>query len=183
MGALLQESSDDRYQAFLAEFVGARKSIYAFIYVLMRNAADTDDVFQETSTILWNKFDQFERGSNFTAWAKQVARNLVMDFRKKRSRRPVVELDDATVDLLAFRYQRVQDHVEDRFEALKLCMGTLEAADRELVEKVYEQSKPVKKLAKKARVSVQSIYKRLGGIQGLLLRCVRRRMQATGGSL
>lgn len=182
MGASQTHNLNDRYKAFLSEYLDVRKPLYAFIFVLTHNAADTDDIFQEASSILWRKFDQFEAGTHFLAWAKQIARNLVMDLRKKRGRHPVVELDDKTVDLLAFRYQRVQDRVEDRIEALKSCVEKLDSGDRDLVKAVYDEGSPVKKIAKKSKVSVQRIYKRLGGIQGTLLRCVRRTLDSRGAS-
>ncbi|MFC1761920.1 sigma-70 family RNA polymerase sigma factor [Planctomycetota bacterium] len=182
MGAPQHHNLNERYKAFLAEYLAIRKSIYGFIFVLTRNASDTDDIFQETSAILWRKFDQFEAGTSFLAWAKQISRNLAMDFRKKRSRRPEVDLDDSTVDLLAFRYQRVQDQVEDRIDALKRCVERLDSGDRDLVRSVYEESKPIKKIAKRTKVSVQRIYKRLGDIQGALLRCVRRSLNSGGAT-
>ncbi|MCG8376941.1 MAG: sigma-70 family RNA polymerase sigma factor, partial [Chlorobiales bacterium] len=160
MGAAQPQHANERYKAFLNEYLKARKPLYAFVYVMTHNAADADDIFQEASSILWRKFDQFQAGTNFMAWAKQIARNLVMDLRKKRGRHPVVDLDDKTVDLLAFRYQRIQDHVEDRIEALKLCVDKLEPKDRDLVKATYEEGKPVKKIAKTAKVTVQGIYKR-----------------------
>jgi RNA polymerase sigma-70 factor (ECF subfamily) len=180
MGAGQSHNLSDRYKAFLSEYLVARKPLYAFIYVLTHNAADTDDIFQEASGILWRKFDQFQEGTHFLAWAKQIARNLVMDLRKKRGRHPVLDLDDSTMDLLAFRYQRIQDQIEDRIDALKRCLGRLDAGDRDLIKAAYEQGTPVKKIAKKSNVSVQRIYKRLGGIQGILLRCVRRSLDHRG---
>lgn len=180
MGAAQAHNLNERYKAFLSEYLLVRKPLYAFIYVLTHSAADTDDIFQEASSILWRKFEQFKEGTNFLAWAKQIARNLVMDLRKKRARHPVVDLDDNTMDLLAFRYQRIQDQVEDRTEALKRCVERLESGDRDLIKATYEEGKPVKKIAKKSKVSVQRIYKRLGGIQGVLLRCVRRSLEHRG---
>jgi RNA polymerase sigma-70 factor (ECF subfamily) len=182
MGVAAPHNLNERYKAFLSEYLLVRKPLYAFIYVLTHNAADTDDIFQEASSILWRKFEQFEEGTNFLAWAKQIARNLVMDLRKKRVRRPVLDLDDNTLDLLAFRYQRIQDQIEDRIEALKRCVARLEAGDRDLIKATYQDGKPVKKIAKKSNVSVQRIYKRLGGIQGILLRCVRRSLNQRGES-
>ena len=34
--------------------------------------ADAEDVMQETASVLWKKFDEFERGSHFDRWAFRV---------------------------------------------------------------------------------------------------------------
>jgi len=174
--------ANETYNAFVQNYAQVRRTIYAFVFVLMGNAADADDVFQEVCVVLWRRFDQFQPGTNFLAWAKQIARNLVMDHRKRRSRRHYTGLDDKTMDMLAARFERIQDQVEDRVEALKHCLDKIEDKDRHLLQATYEQGEPVKRIAKKAQVSVQGIYKRLGNVHGTLLRCVRRTLEERGGA-
>ena len=99
------------YKAFVEHFSEARRTVYAFIFVLVGNAADADDIFQEVCVVLWRRYDQFRPGTNFLAWAKQIARNLVMDHRKRRFRRRVTGLDEKTGDMLAARFERIQDQV------------------------------------------------------------------------
>jgi RNA polymerase sigma-70 factor (ECF subfamily) len=41
---------------------------------------DTQDIFQQTSLVLWEKFDSFETGSNFAAWSCRAARYTAMNF-------------------------------------------------------------------------------------------------------
>ncbi|MEX2025689.1 MAG: sigma factor, partial [Pirellulaceae bacterium] len=73
-----------------AEFVGLfsqnARRLYAYIFLLLGNAADADDVFQETSRVLWEKFDQFQPGANFLAWAESVAHYQTLSFRRRRQR-------------------------------------------------------------------------------------------------
>jgi RNA polymerase sigma-70 factor len=176
------EAVTETYNTFVQSFAQVRRSIYAFIFVLVGNAADADDLFQEVCVVLWRRFDQFTPGTNFLAWAKQIARNLVMDYRKRRSRRVVTALDDKMLDLLATRFDRIQDQVEDRMEALKQCLNRLEDKDRHLLRETYEEGAPVKRIAKKAQISVQGIYKRLGNAHGALLRCVQRTLENRGGT-
>jgi len=167
----------ETYKAFVDNYTQARRAIYAFIYILVGNAADADDVFQEVCVVLWRRFDQFQPGTNFLAWAKQIARNLVMDLRKRRFRRRVTGLDDKTADMLAARFERIQDQIDDRIEALKHCLTRLDTNERDLLKAAYERGEPVKRIAKKAEVSVQGIYKRLGNVHGSLLRCVERTLE------
>ena len=81
-----------QYQLFQREYLQNRKKIFTFIFFLVGNRADADDIFQDACVVMWKKFDSFKPGTSFVAWAKQICRNLVMDYRKKRKRRKVVGL-------------------------------------------------------------------------------------------
>lgn len=174
-----QPKSSD-YEVFLRQFLQHRNQIFTFVFALVGNRTDTEDIFQEISTIMWRRFDQFEPGTNFLAWARQIGRNAVMDYRRKRRRHMAIALDDRIVEMLCQRYELVQDQIDDRAECLKLCLNKLDAKNRELVRMIYEQDMPVTSVAKHLNVSVQRIYQRLGAVHGVLLRCVRRTLIAQG---
>jgi len=42
-----------------------QKGIYAFILFLLISPSDADDILQETLTVMWKKFDEFESGTSF----------------------------------------------------------------------------------------------------------------------
>ncbi len=171
------------YESFETLFLEHRKAIYSFIFVHVGNASDADDLFQNVCVVLWRKFDQFHSGTNFKAWAKQIGRNVIMDFRKQRRRHPVKGLDNETMDLLVHRYEHIQDQVEDRLETLHSCVDKLNARDRHLVQMAYTQEKAVKAIAQEVEVSIQRIYKRLGTIHGTLLQCVRHTLKSKGAGI
>ena len=177
MSMIQKKPVESKTELFQKEFMLHRRTLYGFIYVMIGHTADTDDLFQEVSSILWNKFDQYLIGTNFLAWAKQIARHKIMDFRKGRRRNRVIGLDDETVELLYYRFERIQDQVEDRIEILKRCVQSLQSHEREMISAVYEKKKPIKRLAKGAKISVQAVYKRLGIIHGNLQRCVKRKLE------
>ena len=45
-----------------------------YLTSLMPMADDAADVLQETSLVLWKRFDTYETGTNFFAWACKIAR-------------------------------------------------------------------------------------------------------------
>ena len=73
--------------------------IFSYIRMLMPNKADAEEVFQETSLTLWQKFGEFVAGSNFRAWAIQVAHYKVLHYRAKRKSNPVL-MDDAVLEAI-----------------------------------------------------------------------------------
>ena len=180
MSAMRQNQNDGQYEQFLHQFVTHRHQIYMFIFVQVGNRPDAEDIFQDVSSVLWRKFDQFELGTNFLAWARQVARNIVMNYRRQRARNKVVPLDEQLVEALMQRYNHVQDQIEDRIEALHHCITKLDTPNRDLVQMLYDQSLPVRHVADSLGVSVQRVYQRIGTIHDRLLRCVRQATTVQG---
>ena len=62
-----------RTQEFLDLYSACQRSLYVYIVTLIGNPIDAHDVLQDMSLVLWQKFDQFELGTNFWAWAREVA--------------------------------------------------------------------------------------------------------------
>ncbi|MCY0604006.1 sigma factor, partial [Klebsiella pneumoniae] len=50
-------------------------SLRAFAFSLSRNAADADDLVQETLTKAWAHRERFEPGSNLRDWLFTILRN------------------------------------------------------------------------------------------------------------
>lgn len=61
-------------------------SLRAFAWSLARNAADADDLVQETLTKAWTYRDRFEPGTNLRAWLFTILRNSWYSAVAKRSR-------------------------------------------------------------------------------------------------
>ena len=59
-----------------------RHRMYGYIFSLVRNRADAEDLLQETSITLWEKFDQFDPETDFIPWAFRVALWKVKNFQE-----------------------------------------------------------------------------------------------------
>ncbi len=62
--------------------------MYAYSLTLVPHRPDAEDIFQNVGVTLWEKFDEFEEGTNFGAWACRIAWFKVLDFQQKRQRVP-----------------------------------------------------------------------------------------------
>ena len=81
--------------------------VYAYLLTLTSNRADADEIFQEVGITLWEKFDQFESGTSFQAWARRVALNKVRSFRQlRRIRRFSAALSSSTRSTRRSRAER-----------------------------------------------------------------------------
>jgi RNA polymerase sigma-70 factor (ECF subfamily) len=92
------------------------RRVHAYILTLVHNVADADDLLQETGATLWEKYHEFEPGTDFGAWAARTT--YYHDCNSYRKRRPLQPLDETLYDLLTTEAAGLSDLLELRFEAL-----------------------------------------------------------------
>ncbi len=71
-----KENPED-LQAYVALLVEHQDRLRAYIYTLLPGSQDVGDVLQNTNAVLWQKREKFEHGTNFLAWAFNIARYQV----------------------------------------------------------------------------------------------------------
>ncbi|HTZ58730.1 MAG TPA: sigma-70 family RNA polymerase sigma factor [Acidobacteriaceae bacterium] len=69
-------------------------SLYNVAFWLTRNAADAEDLVQETFLKALRGFDSFETGSNFKAWIFRILRNTYLTSRAGLAARRTVALEE-----------------------------------------------------------------------------------------
>ena len=115
---------DDNTREFVALLTRHSRRIYSFLRALVPHQADTEDLFQEVSTTLWEKFGTFRPGSDFLAWAFQIAHYKVLNFRQRQSHRPQLFADDLLEKLAGDRLA-LDDTLEGHSVALADCYQNL----------------------------------------------------------
>ncbi len=146
--------------------------IYGFILMLSVNRSDAEDVFQETSVVLWEKFDSYQPGTDFRAWACRIAFFKVQSHRRARGRMRV--LSDAAFEALAADALAFAEDRDLRGEALAECLDKLAERDRRLLEQKYFGQLTTVQLAQQRSQSTHSIYRALTRIHSQLLQCMQR---------
>ena len=160
---------------FIRLFLQNERRIYAFIVSLLPDLTDAEDVLQETSVVLWEKFDQFQPGTNFVSWACKIAHFKVLKhFDKKK--RGGLRFNEQTLQEIADEASAMTAELDDRHVALADCLKKLPKKDRDLLNRRYAKETPVKTLAEEVGRSVHAIYKALPRIHGLLFDCISRRL-------
>jgi RNA polymerase sigma-70 factor, ECF subfamily len=168
-----QQSADSgRAKEFTELYSSCERRLYVYIVSLIGNPLDAHDVLQETNLILWQKFDQFRRGTQFLAWAREVARLRVLRYRRMHTNNTLL-LQASALDVLTRHFDSTSD-CPDRFygEALVDCVKALHDGDRELVQLRYTSGISVQALAEKLNRSVNAVSHSLGRIRRLLRECV-----------
>lgn len=167
-------------------YAACHRRLYLYIVTLIGNPLDAHDILQDTNLVLWQKFGQFERGSNFHAWAREVARYRVLRYRQMHIN-DAPTLEPHVLDALAGQRDTADD-CRDRLysDALPGCVEKLGEDDRELLQLRYAGGTAVQALAEKLNRSANAISQSLGRIRRLLRKCVDdtiRRKDAEEGLL
>jgi RNA polymerase sigma-70 factor, ECF subfamily len=166
----------ERADEFAELFSRHARQIYAYILTLTPHWADAEDVFQEASTIIWQKFDEFASGTNFVAWACQIAYYRAIWFRE-RQKKLAIPFGKQFFDLVAAETLLQQEVLEDRHLALADCIKLLVERDRELVERAYAEGTTIKDAAVRLGRSPDAVYKALKRIHRELFECVEAAMK------
>jgi RNA polymerase sigma-70 factor, ECF subfamily len=171
----------ERSSEFALLFGRHSREIYSYILTLIPHWADAEDVFQETSTIIWEKFDDFTPGTNFRAWACRVAYYRALWFRQ-RKKKTAVPLSDEFFRLVAAEAIARGGLLEDQHIALADCVQRLSKGDRELVERCYAPNVTIKQTAVALGRSPDAVYKALKRIHRELFDCVEASLKDGGGT-
>lgn len=165
--------SPQRQKEFVSLFFASQAHILSFILSLVPNFNDGEDLLQEVWDIMWRKFDQYEQGTNFTAWGKKIAYYLIMDYRRKQSLKHVI-VNDQLFGIISEKASTGVIQEDRRMEILSKCLGKLREKERELIKLRYFDSVKPKEIAGKFNASINSIYKSLSNVHGKLLVCMER---------
>jgi RNA polymerase sigma-70 factor (ECF subfamily) len=84
-----------RDERFVAEALVHMRSLYRTAYRMTRNAADAEDLVQETFLRAYRAFDSYTAGTNIRAWLYTILYRVRTDAFRKAGRSPqTVELVD-----------------------------------------------------------------------------------------
>ena len=97
----------DLEKRFEAEAMPLLPGLYSAAYRLTRNAADAEDLVQETYLRAFRSFHQFQPGTNLKAWLYRILTNTFINSYRKRQREPQTVSDDEIEDW--YLYSKMSD--------------------------------------------------------------------------
>ncbi|MDP8955844.1 MAG: sigma-70 family RNA polymerase sigma factor [Actinomycetota bacterium] len=93
-----ETSERDLRSRFEAEALPLLSNLYSAAYRLTRNAADAEDLVQETILRAYRGFHQFEPGTNLKAWLYRILTNTFINSYRKKQREPQTVSNDEVED-------------------------------------------------------------------------------------
>lgn len=171
----------DRASQLMRLITEHQRRIFGYIYTLVPDRQDAQDILQETSVVICQKFDQFRPGTDFAAWACQIAYWEVRRARQKFARSKVI-FNQEVVDAIAETAAELLPEMGARHEALAKCLQKLHPRDRELLLTRYEPGSGVEEAAQRSGRSLVAAYKALARLRKLLLDCVTNQLSLEGAA-
>ena len=175
-------NEQERYNLFTELITRYQSELYGYIYAVVRNWEDTDDLYQSVCLVLWRKFDLFRPGSNFFAWARQTAKNKVGDFvrHKHWPTHVTEELMDIFTESAAKPYD---DGAEEYLVALRRCRQKLTATDDDLLQLRYVEELSTIEIADRLQRLQPNVSRSLNRIRRWLVECVQMELARQKHSL
>jgi len=168
----VDRSSDE----FMLLLTRAQPAIYACVFSLHPDPVVASDLLQETNLTLCRKAQDFESGTNFTAWATRIARYHVLNYRRKLKREQSIFELDLFEEMCVVQEQR-SDELEQYVDALRDCLQHLPAAHRQLLQERYTSNGSVSDIASQQGKSVSAISQLLYRIRQSLMDCIYKKVQ------
>ncbi len=165
-------------EEFLRLYTRDQFRIAGFVRALIADPADAGDVIQETSLALFRSFHQYERNRDFTNWAFGIARHQVLKHWRLKRRDKLV-FSEALIDDLADEAIAMLSTDQDRFQALRECIGRLTARQRDLIKDFYGNGVTAATVAEQWNCSVHVVYNALRSVRKTLQRCIDGRSLET----
>lgn len=146
-----------------------QSSLYAFIRSMVPSHVSVDDILQETNITLLHKENAYETGTNFKAFAFQVARFKILSSFRDAERDGWLLVDSELSDQLL--HEMAEHPVANAWaqDALRRCLEQLPERHLELIRQRYWNGDTLRDIAARQ-------HRTEGGLQQLFFR-IRQRLK------
>lgn len=151
-------------------------ALRAFARSLLPDWHTVDEVIQEASLTLWQKFSQLDSETGFLPWAKVIVRfKCLSAIGSMRRNRHV--FSEGVLELLADEAESIDLEAQEATRtALRSCLSQFSQPHQELLLAPYSGDGRVRALAEQNGKSANALYKLLGRLRGKLSLCVERNL-------
>jgi RNA polymerase sigma-70 factor (ECF subfamily) len=140
--------------------------LYRFLLRMVQDPAMAEDLFQQTWIRLMEKIGSYDARRNFDAWLFAIARNLAIDYLRKRRGISLDEVNDAGLtiaDRLTGSEREALDQLLDfeRGAILALAIAELPTIHREVLTLRFEEDMKLEEIAEVAGIPLSTVKSRL----------------------
>jgi RNA polymerase sigma-70 factor, ECF subfamily len=167
------DSEGDVSCAFVELLIQHQRMLYGYIFNLIPNAADSEDLLQDTNLTLWKKRREFQPESSFMAWACQTAFFKIKNFVKIKGRSRVFFNDSLLDKISEMQLERAEINTIHS-TMLVFCLEKLSASSQELLKLCYDEDHSIKDIADQLGRPIGSVYSSLSQIRLKLWKCIKR---------
>jgi len=143
------------------------KPVYGLIFRYVKNAAEAEDIVQDTFIRAWKNLKKFDRERNFQAWIFTIAKNASLDFLKKKKAVPFSAFEnEAGENILNEIIGEIDPRLEnltsgsEAKEKLDHAMDKMPAASRDLISLYHQEDFTLNEIAETLGESANTVKSR-----------------------
>lgn len=171
---------DDLTRRAIAAWTRAVPAVSAFVFALVPDRAERDDVLQEVAIAVLESFARYDPARPFLPWAMAIARNTVVSALRARQRRPSLPGPEA-LDALAAAVDDVAGEEQAKLQHLARCLEQLGGRARQLCELRYQLGLKPAQIAARLGLLPNTVAKALQRVREILRGCIEGRMDPDPG--
>jgi len=157
-----------------AHWTGAQRTVAAFVRTLVTDFHESEEVLQRVAVTLVRKYEQYDRGRPFVAWAIGVARLEALMFLRERGKDRLV-FDDALVAGIAESHERAAQDLAPTPQFLDECIEELDGRARRAIQLRYGGDLRTAQIAREMKISDGAARMLLSRARTLLRKCLEAR--------
>lgn len=156
---------------FFKLYTGVSSRIYSYLVIMVHNRDNAEELAQETATILWSKFDEYEEGTNFGAWAISIARIKALEFLRNRQQSQMV-FDDRFYELVSDRAEKSSGDLPNHIDALRKCLKKMPENQIKLLSMRFKRNISIKQISQITGKPLGSLYHLFSKMIRVLRECM-----------
>lgn len=138
--------------------------IYNYIFHRVGNVCDAEDLTSRTFFRAFSHLaDYRDQGYPFSAWLYRIAHNLVANWHRDRSRRPLIALDEIVARSLSEQHPEVVTEARATVRLLREVIRTLDPTRQELLVLKFAEglsNAEIGKILGRSEGAIKSLYHR-----------------------
>lgn len=166
---------DNSMRNMAALWVKSQSIVSAYISSNVFDSHGAEDIIQETAKAVAEKFHTFDTSRPFTPWVLAIARNQLLNYYRGQSRNKFV-LNEQALMSCCTAFERVESELEDRRNALKICIEQIVGKSASVLHMRYEEEMPIKDIATNLGIASSTVSVMLFRVRSTLERCIRKQL-------
>ena len=166
----MTEDRTEEYLKLLAEY---EHSIKVYIITMIPVIYDADDIMQDVRLTMWKKFDTFKSGTNFKAWALQIAYYKIIDFKKRKGREnKKLMFTDEFYEAVENAGKKLETMNKSKRKSLQNCIGKLQSTHILMYVLRYKEKLSIEQISEKMGRTITATYRVISRIRASLKKCI-----------
>lgn len=168
-------AANDRTAVFVRLLRKSDRQLATYVHASLANWSDAEDVLQQVRVSLWERFDRFELGTDFNAWAFTTARYAILNHLANKSRDRLLFAPEV-LEWLVVDMTSSPAICDIRLEILPHCISKLSEKQRYLLLLCYESDFTMKEVATLLGRSTNATYIAVSRARKSLRKCIERQL-------